>query len=123
VTNTGNIRLSSISPHASAGTVTCDTAVLAVGASNACSITVVASQDHFENGSMSSTTRVTAVSVNSGGTEVAGNYTATVKLVQTPAAVVSVATNVTTANNAGKSVRSTCVYRCCSLPVCMLMFS
>jgi hypothetical protein len=120
VTNTGNVRLSSISPHASAGTVACDTAVLAVDASIACSITVVASQDHFETGSMSSTIRVTAVPVNSAGTEVAGNYTATVQLVQTPAAVVSVVTDLTSANTAGKSASSTsaCVYRCSSLHAC-----
>jgi hypothetical protein len=70
-------------------------------------MTVVASQDQFETGSMSSALRVTAVPVNSAGTEVAGNCTATVKLVQAPAAVVSVVTNVTTANNAGKIAQST----------------
>jgi hypothetical protein len=80
--------------------------VLAVEASTACSITVIASQDHFETGSMSSELRFKAVPVNSAGTEVAGNYTATVKLLQAPAAVVSVVTNVTTANNAGESAQS-----------------
>lgn len=103
VTNTGNIRLGSILPHASAGTVACDTALLAVDASIMCSLTVTASQDHFEAGMMSSTIRVTAVQVNSAGTEVAGNYTATVQLKQAPAAVVSVATGVSTANSAGES--------------------
>jgi hypothetical protein len=76
--------------------------LLAVNASIACILTVTASQDHFEADIMSSTIRVTAVPVNSAGMEVAGNYTATVQLTQTPAATVSVATGISTASTAGE---------------------
>lgn len=75
--------------------------MLAVDASMVCGLTVDASQDDFEAASLSSTIRVAAVPVNAASTEVAGNYTATVKLTQTLAAVVTVATTVTTASTAG----------------------
>jgi hypothetical protein len=114
VTNAGNVRLSSISPHASAGTVACNTALLAVDASTVCSLTVNASQNHFEAGFMSSMLRVTAAPLNAASTVVAGNYTATVQLMQAPVAVVSIATNITIAHTAGELPLP---LTCCCLPL------